>query len=135
MSDHKKFVNPKFYKYCLWLGSAALVISGIALIIWKTFNDAIVITALVGISILASSLFYYLGISKPTEDERLRKIGTLAATYSWMTTMVFICFLMVFGYWNGRAFATSELFGIFMVVMVVSLLGFNAFFGYIGDVE
>ncbi len=135
MSDNKRSADPRLYKYTLWLGSAALVIAGIALIVWKTMNDAIVVTAFVGIMILASSLFYYLGINKPMQDERLKKIGTLSAIYSWMTTMVFMCFLMVFGYWNGRAFTPEELFGLIMVVMVVSLLGFNTFFGYIGDVE
>jgi Ni,Fe-hydrogenase I cytochrome b subunit len=74
-------------------------------------------------------------MSKPAEDERLKKVGTLAATYSWLVTIVSMCFLMGTGYWNGRVFAQEELFGLVMVVMVVSLLGFNVFFRSMGDVK
>jgi hypothetical protein len=119
----------------MWLASAALVISGVALIIWKTFNDLIVIVIFIGILVLGSSLFLYLGMEKPVKDERTRKIGTLAVTHSWLVTLAFMCFLMVSGYWSGRVFASEELFGLIMVVMVVSMLLINTYLSRNGDVE
>ncbi len=135
MSNNKKATGLKLYNASLWLGSAALIISGAALIIWKTFNDLIVIVVLMGILVLGSSLFLYLGMEKPVKDERTRKIGTLAVTHSWLVTLAFMCFLMVSGYWSGRAFAPEELFGLIMVVMVVSMLAINAYLSSRGDIE
>jgi hypothetical protein len=123
------------YKVSLWLGSAALAIAGIVLTIWKTLDDAVVITILLGALSLASNFFIYLGMDKPMKDERARKIGTLAATYSWFITIVFMCFLLVTGYWGGRVFKPEELFGVLILVMVVTMLGINALLGRTGDVE
>ncbi len=135
MSNNKNVTGRWLYNVSLWLGSAALVISGVALIIWKTFNDIIVTVAFAGILVLVSGLFYYLGMEKPVKDERTRKIGTLAATYSWLVTLAFMCFLMVTGYWSHRVFAPEELFGLIMFVMVVSMLAINAYLGRREDVE
>jgi hypothetical protein len=135
MSNKKNAMGISLYNVSLWLGSTALVISGIALIIWKTLNDIIVALVLMGILVLVSSLFYYLGMEKPVKDERLRKIGTLSATYSWLATLGFMCFLMVSGYWSHRVFAQEELFGLIMFVMVVSMLVINAYLSRRGDVE
>jgi NADH:ubiquinone oxidoreductase subunit 6 (subunit J) len=110
MSDNKKPADPWLYKVSLWLGSAALAIAGIVLIIWKTLDDAIIIVILLGALTLASNFFIYMGMDKPLKDERARKIGTLAATYSWFITIVFMCFLLVTGYGSGRVFAPEELF-------------------------
>ncbi len=135
MSNNKNVSGRSLYNASLWLASAALVISGIALVIWKTFTDVIVIVVFMGILVLVSSLFYYLGMEKPVKDERTRKIGTLAATYSWLVTLAFMCFLMVTGYWSGRVFAPAELFGLILFVMVVSMLAINAYLSRRGDVE
>jgi len=135
MSTNKNVTGLSLYNASLWLASAALVISGIALIIGKAFNDIIVIVVFIGILVLVSTLFYYLGMEKPVKDERTRKIGTLAATYSWLITLAFMCFLMVTGYWSHRVFAPEELFGLIMFVMVVSMLAINFYLGRRGDVE
>ncbi len=135
MSNNKNALDGLLYNASLWLASAALAISGIVLVIWKTFNDVIVIVVFIGILVLVSSLFLYLGMEKPLKDERTRKIGTLAATYSWLVTLAFMCFLMVTGYWSHRVFAPEELFGLIMFVMVVSMLAINAYLGRREDVE
>lgn len=135
MSDNKKPVDPWLYKVSLWLGSAALVIAGVVLIIWKSMDDVLAIVVLSGILVLLSNFFIYIGMDKPLKDERAKKIGTLSATYSWFITLAFMGFLLVSGYWSHRAFTPEELFGLVFVVMILSMLAINAYLGGKADVE
>jgi len=65
----------------MWLTSAALIIFGIVLIIWKTLDDTIAIVVLLSIVILSTNFFQSIGMEKPAKDERIRKIGTAEDTY------------------------------------------------------
>jgi drug/metabolite transporter (DMT)-like permease len=135
MSNNKKPIDPWPYKVSLWLGSAALVIAGIVLVIWKSMDDILAIVVLSGILILLSNFFIYIGMDKPLKDERSKKIGTLSATYSWFITLGFMGFLLISGYWSHRAFMPEELFGLIFIVMILSMLAINAYFGGKADVE
>lgn len=123
------------YKISMWLTSAALIISGIVLIIWKTIDDTIAIVVLLSIIILSTNFFQSIGMEKPAKDERIRKIGTAAATYSWYGTLSFISFLLVFSYWGGREYNAAEAFGVTILTMVSTMVVANAILSRKGDIE
>jgi NADH:ubiquinone oxidoreductase subunit 6 (subunit J) len=124
-----------WYKISMWLASAALIIAGLVMIIWKTIDEALVITVLLGAIVIMFNFFQYLGMEKKSRDERIRKIGTLAATYSWYTTLVFMCFLLFSGYYAHRDFKVAELFGLVIFVMVSTMLIINSALNLKGDIE
>lgn len=123
------------YNITIWIGSAILVIVALALIIGKTMNDYLAVGMLLGAMIFLSSFLQYIGMEKPARDERVRKIGTLSTTYSWYVTLIFVCFLLVTGYWSGVPRTPAELLGVTIFVMVVTMLGINTYLNWRGDVE
>ncbi|MBM4240450.1 MAG: hypothetical protein FJ150_02040 [Euryarchaeota archaeon] len=128
----KKIIDP--YRVSMWLGSAILIILAVYMIIWKTVDDFIAIMVLVGILIIVVNFLSYIGMEKP-KDERLKKIGTLAATYSWYITLAFMCFLLFSGYYSHRVFKPAELFGLVIFVMISTMLVINECLNLKGDVE
>ncbi|MTK64311.1 MAG: hypothetical protein F8N15_07295 [Methanobacterium sp.] len=98
-------------------------------------NDLTAIGLLFGIIIYVGSFFAYIGMEKTAKDERLRKIGTMAATWSWYITLIFLCFLMVSMQWAGRIHDPVELMGLVIFVMVTTMLISNTILSRIGDIE
>lgn len=121
-------------KALMWIGSAILLISSVYLIIWKTFNDTVATVVLIAAMIIIISFFTYLGMDKP-KDERLMKVGTTAATWSWYITLMFMCFLLFSGFYSNRQFQPAEIFGLVIFVMVSTMLVLNTYFNRKGDVE
>jgi hypothetical protein len=119
----------------MWSASAALILSGIVLIIWKTIDDTIAIVVLLSIVVLSSNFFQSIGMEKPTKDERIRKIGTAAATYSWYATLSFVSFLLVFSYWGGREYNAAEAFGVTILTMISTMVVANVILSRKGDIE
>ena len=124
-----------FYNVSIWLGSAALIVDSLVLIIWKTMNDALAIGLLLGVMVFTTNFFSYIGIEKSTQDERIRKIGTLSATYSWYVTIVFVSFLLITSYWSGVVRTGTELLGVTIFVMVTTMIGTNTYMKLKGDIE
>jgi len=118
----------------MWIGSAMLLVSSVYLIIWKTFNDTIAITVLIGAMMFIISFFFYIGMERP-KDERLIKVGTMSATWSWYITLMFMCFLLFSGFYTPRQFQPAELFGLVIFVMVSTMLVLNTYFNRKGDLE
>ncbi len=133
--DYKSLSGYNIYNISIWLGSILLIISSLSLIIWKTMNDILAITLLIGVMIFTTTFFTYLGMENPEKDERIRKIGTISATYSWYVTISFVCFLLITGYWSGVPRTSTELLGVTIFVMVTTLIGTNTYLKYKGDVE
>lgn len=129
-----KSENARGYKISMWLGSTILIILAVYMIIWKTVNDTIAIMMLVGILVVIGNFLSYIGMGKPKE-ERLMKIGTISATYSWYITLGFMCFLLFSGYYSQRVFKPAELFGLVIFVMVSTMLVINECLNLKGDVE
>lgn len=127
--------NYDMYKMSFWAGSALLIVVSLYLMATKTMNDFTAIGLLLGILIYVSSFFASIGMEKTARDERLRKIGTLAATWSWYITLVFVSFLVVSMYWANRIHDPIELMGLVIFVMVSTMLVANAILGRIGDVD
>ncbi|MGB9936309.1 MAG: hypothetical protein ACPK7O_01175 [Methanobacterium sp.] len=127
--------NYDVYKIGIWLGSGLLMANSLYLIVYKVMNDFIVMGLLLGIIIYLGSFFAYLGMEKTAKDERLRKIGTLAATWSWYITLIFISFLVVNMYWAQRIHDPIELMGLIIFVMVTTMLVANTILSRRGDIE
>ncbi|MCE7700112.1 MAG: hypothetical protein K8E24_015230 [Methanobacterium paludis] len=119
----------------IWVGSIFLIAASIILIILKTMNDLVAVVILLGITIIMTGFFTYMGMEKSAADERVRKIGTTAATYSWYVTLVFVCFLLVTQEWAERWHNPAELLGVTIFVMVSTMLITNTYLQMKGDVE
>ena len=118
----------------IWIGSIILMICAVYMIILKTLNDFITIAVLIGGLIIITSFSSYIGMDNP-KDERLMKLGTRSATWSWFTTLGFICFLIFSGFYSNRQFQPTELFGLVIFVMVSTMMVVNTYFNLKGDVE
>lgn len=123
------------YNVSIWLGSAVLIVNSLVLMIWKTMDDAIAIGLLLGVMVFMTNFFSYIGMEKSTQDERIRKIGTLSATYSWYVTIVFVSFLLITSYWSGVVRTATELLGVTIFVMVTTMIVTNTYLKLKGDIE
>jgi small-conductance mechanosensitive channel len=101
----------------------------------KEINDNAVLAIFIAVLFLVANFFVYIGMSKPMQDERLRKIGTTAATYSWYFTIVVMGFFIFSGYYGGRQFTAAEMFGLFTFLLVGSWLAVNTYLKWKGDAE
>lgn len=130
-----KFSNYNSYKISIWLGSAALMLSGLIMMATKTMSDLLAVVLLVGITALMTNFFTYVGMDKKAHDERLRKIGTFATTYSWYITMVFVSFLAITMFWAQNIHNPIELLGVTIFVMVFTMLVANTILSRKGDID
>lgn len=119
----------------IWLGSAALMFSGLTLMITKTMSDLLSVILLLGIMALLTNFFTYVGMGKEAQDERLRKIGTFATTYSWYITLVFVSFLVLNMYWAQNIHNPLELMGVTILVMTSTMLIANTILSRKGDID
>jgi hypothetical protein len=119
----------------IWLGSAALMFSGLTLMITKTMSDLLSVILLLGIMALLTNFFTYVGMDKEAQDERLRKIGTFATTYSWYITLVFVSFLVLNMYWAQNIHNPLELMGVTILVMTSTMLIANTILSRKGDID
>lgn len=122
-------------KLSMWLGYLVMIGLGLAMAMfdWSDGNASLAIIFCV--VIFTANFFGFLGMEKPTKDERARKIGTYAATYSWYITLVAMCFLVIWDIAFGMKLSVARYFGIVLLVMVTSMMVINAYKGYRGDVE
>lgn len=123
------------YNISIWLGSVVLIVDSLVLIIWKTLDDVVVIGLLLGIMVYMANFFAYIGMDEKVRDERLRKIGTYAATYSWYITLVFVVFLVITMYWAQNIHNPIELMGVTILAMVSTMLIANTVLSRKGDIE
>lgn len=128
-------MNLNTYEISIWIGSIILMISGLILMATKTMTDLLAIFMLLGVAAFASNFFNYLGLDEKAKDERLRKIGTYATTYSWNITLVFVSFLVITMYWAQNIHNPLELMGVTIFVMVATMLIANTILRRIGDID
>lgn len=106
------------------------------MLINDTLNGILWVEVFLGLGLFGGGLFEFLGLRQPLKDERVARIGTRATTYSWYTILVFVGFIaMVFGMGGGYKIGMPQAVGSLLIVMVVSILGFNWYLGRKGDVE
>jgi NADH:ubiquinone oxidoreductase subunit 6 (subunit J) len=130
-----KFGNYDLYNVSIWLGSAALILSGVVMMATKTMSDLLAVILLLGIMALMINFFAYVGMDKKSQDERLRKIGTYATTYSWYITLVFVSFLVISMYWAQNIHNPIELMGVIILVMTSTMLIANTILSRKGDID
>ena len=119
----------------IWLGSAALMFSGLIMMVTKTMSDLLVVIILLGATAYLTNFFIYVGMDKKAQDERLRKIGTFATTYSWYITLMFISFLVINMYWAQNIHNPIELMGVTIFVMTSTMLIVNTILNRKGDID
>jgi hypothetical protein len=119
----------------IWLGSAALMLSGLIMMVTKTMSDILVVIILLGATAYLTNFFIYVGMDKKAQDERLRKIGTFATTYSWYITLMFISFLVINMYWAQNIHNPIELMGVTIFVMTSTMLIANTILNRKGDID
>jgi hypothetical protein len=127
--------NIRWTTASFWLGTLLLIITSAVIYLTQSINDITAVAVLLGIMLTVSSFFAYIGASPDARDERARKIGTLAATWSWYVTISFTAMVLVFSYWNGREFSTAQLLSTVVFIMSASMLVVNTYFSLKGDVE
>jgi hypothetical protein len=131
----------KNYNRTMWIGVFELLMLAVALFMRSNANfpeyDAIALVAAIGLITFGGNLFYFLGMQKPAMDERTRKIGTAAMTYSWYVTLIAICVLVMLYYASPFRLMldAGQIFGALLLVMVSSMLAFITYFNRKGDVE
>jgi hypothetical protein len=117
-----------------WIGSGALILSGVMLIITKTTSYVLGIIISLGILAFMIGFYEYIGMEEP-KDERLKKIGTTAATYSWHITLLLIGSFIVSSIWSGDKNISIASLGLILFVMVATMLGANVYLNRKGDVN
>src|SRR5690606_10715415 len=80
ITEAKNKKKTDLFKICIVIGSAAIILPVTILIITRTMSIMLAVIILIGILAFMVSFFSFVGMEEP-EDERLRKIGTIAATY------------------------------------------------------
>lgn len=123
-----------WYKVSMWVGSAILIISSILLIVGETVDYILAISVFIGMLIFLTGFSPYLGVEKP-KDERIKKIGTFAATYSGSTTLAFVSTLILSGYFINPDLKGSEILGLTILAMVFSMILTNIILSRKGDIE
>ncbi len=127
--------NLNSYNVSIWFGSIALMVSGLIMMATKTMSDLLAIILLLGIMAMMTNFFTYVGMDKKAHDERLRKIGTFATTYSWYITLVFVSFLVITMYWSQNIHNPIELMGVIIFVMTLTMLVGNTILSRKGDID
>jgi L-asparagine transporter-like permease len=98
-------------------------------------NDILSVILLLGIMAMITNFFTYVGMDKKAQDERLRKIGTYATTYSWYITLVFVSFLLINMYWAQNIHNPLELMGVIIFIMTSTMLIANTILSRKGDID
>lgn len=122
-------------KASMWLGYLVMLGMSVALIVFEPADGNATLAVLFCVVIFTSNFFAYIGLENPAKDERARRIGTLAATYSWFITLVAMCFVYIWDVAFEAHLSVARFLGILLLVMIVSMAGLNFYFGRRGDVE
>ena len=118
-----------------WLGMVLLIVASAGMFLLDTISAAISAVLIFGVVITLTNYFTYIGVNEKGRDERARKLGTMAATLSWYVSLMFIGFVAVFSFWNGRQFSTAKSFGVMIFLMAASMAVAMIYYEIRGDVE
>ena len=122
------------YRSSMWFGSVVLILSGVILIVTNTTGYIFGIIVLLGMFAVMTNFFPYIGMEE-FKDERLRKIGTIATTYSWHLTLLILCSFLISSIWSGEKSISIASLGGILLVMIATMLGVNIYFNRKGDID
>jgi uncharacterized membrane protein len=119
------------------LAKVAVLAALLLLVLWSGVNTvsvSAVISMLIAI-IVVGFLRWKRTAEVLESDERTKKLGAYAATYSWLFTLVLIAVLFWVDYFTVVKMTVAQVLGITLFVMVLSMNVFRWYFGKKGDVE
>ncbi|MGC9445029.1 MAG: hypothetical protein ACP5E9_08930 [Candidatus Methanospirareceae archaeon] len=125
-------------KRILWLMVWMAVLAGILFtVVWRGVNSISVSTVIsIIIAVLVAWFVRWRRMGElPERDERTKKLGAYAATYSWLLTLVLIAILYWVDYLAVVKLTVTQVLGLTLIVMVLSLNLFRWYNLRRGDVE
>jgi hypothetical protein len=135
MSTNADDIRLGIVKLSMWLGYAVMIGLGLAMALFEWSDGNASLAILFCMVMFTANFFGFLGMEKPSKDERAMKIGTYAATYSWFITLVAMCFLVIWNIAFSMNMSVARFFGITLLVMMTSMMVINAYKEHKGDVE
>lgn len=118
------------------LGGLILIGCGVMMVLGENPDGILWLAVMLGMGPFMGGMGELLGLKMPLKDERAARIGTLAATYSWYTVLLWVATIaMIFGFSGGYKVTMAQAVGTTLIVLVVSILGFNWYLNRKGDVE
>jgi hypothetical protein len=117
------------------LGYLVMLMMATALIVFEPEDGNATMAVLFCMVIFTANFFAYIGFEKPAKDERARKIGTMAATYSWFITLCAMCFVYIWDVAFAIHLSVPRFLGIMLLVTIISMAGLNFYFGRKGDID
>ena len=122
----------------MWmLARAAILAVLLFVVLWSGVNTVSVSAV---ISMIIAVLIVWVvrwrrTVDVPESDERTKKLGAYAATYSWLLTLVLIAVLFWIDYFTVVTLTVAQALGTTLFVMVLSMNVFRWYFSKRGDVE
>jgi hypothetical protein len=135
MNANKNADQLGIIKASMWLGYLVMLGMSLALIVFEPEDGNATLAVLFCVAIFTANFFAYIGLEKPAKDERARRIGTLAATYSWFVTLVAMCFVYIWDVAFSIHLSVPRFLGILLLVMIATMAGLNFYFGRKGDID
>ncbi|WP_424358841.1 hypothetical protein [Methanocella sp. MCL-LM] len=123
----------------LWIGALVLALDSICLIMIGEFEFVIAVGMGLGIVVISTNLWPYIGMQKPYKDERAARVGAMAGLSAWYISLVTAALAaVILGYlpasWNIHLNAAQALGGV-ILVMVVSMVCIYEYMSWKGVTE
>jgi hypothetical protein len=123
----------------LWIivNTAVLAVLMLA-VFWSGVNTVSVsalISAVIAVILVGFIKWKRTAAGTPESDERTKKLGAYAATYSWLLTLVLIALLFWVDYFSVFKLTVTQALGTTLFVMVLSMNVFRWYFSRKGDIE
>jgi uncharacterized membrane protein len=134
MSNFRNEQSVAMTKASMWLGTAVMVALGAYLVIFAPMDGNMTLAVIMSLAIFSGTFFAFLGMERPGKDERAWRIGTTAVTYSWFITLWALGVTLIADVALGLGTNLARYFGIALVVMMVTMMGYNLYLGRKGDV-
>jgi hypothetical protein len=135
MNADNKMVQYGVIKASMWLGYLVMLGLGAVLVVYEPADGNSTLAVLFCVVIFTANFFAYIGLEQPAKDERARKIGTTAATYSWFATLCAMCFVYIWDVAFNMHLSVPRYLGAMLLVMIVTMAVFNLYLGRKGDVD
>jgi hypothetical protein len=122
----------------MWVIVQAAILAALLLAVLWSGANTVSVSAMMSL-IIAVLIVWVVRLKRtvdvPESDERTKKLGAYAATYSWLLTLVLIAVLFWVDYFTVVTLTVAQALGTTLFVMVLSMNVFRWYFSGKGDVE